>query len=177
MQRATPRQIVARLPWAAAVIALASAGCRDRQPVLPLPDDEPTAAPDRLGPGESLPEAETAFGLVVPRGMRITRYFNDSVYVSGSVPLQDTIEHVQGLVVASNVEITTRSAVFRRVRIKGDRQNRLFRIEIQGNRHESEFRLRNVTPPPLTPGLTEAERWKQAGRNPDGSLIDENQVF
>jgi hypothetical protein len=36
--------------------------------------------------------------------------------------------------------------------------------------------IRDITPPPLTPGLTEEQRWEQVGLNPDGTLKDRLQL-
>jgi hypothetical protein len=35
--------------------------------------------------------------------------------------------------------------------------------------------IRDVTPPPVEPGLSEEERWKKAGFAPDGKPIDPGQ--
>ncbi len=32
--------------------------------------------------------------------------------------------------------------------------------------------IKDITPPPLEPGLTDEERWKKAGLTPDGKPID-----
>jgi hypothetical protein len=62
--------------------------------------------------------------------------------------------------------------VFPRVFVKGDKQKRIYRIEIHRARNLTTVNLRDITPPKVPQGLTEEERWERAGRNPDGSLKD-----
>jgi hypothetical protein len=159
-------------------LALTATGCSGKSTEHERAAPEaPDPAPDRLTGTEQLPEAETAFGLPIPRGMRMTRYFTDAAYFSGSLSMEDASAHVQKFVDANSVEITLQRALFARARIKGDARKRLFRIEISKTSRGSQVHVKDVTPPPATQGLTEAQRWERAGRNPDGTLINPNQVY
>jgi hypothetical protein len=140
-------------------------------------DQITNASPDRLNADERLPEAETAFGLPIPKGMRLTRYFDDSAYFSGELDMRDALEQIRGQLLTSNVELMSRRAVFSRAYIKGDAARRLFRIEISATPQGSQVYVKNITPPAATAGLSESEAWKRAGRKPDGSLLDANQVY
>ncbi len=137
-------------------------------------------APDRLAEGEQLPEAEIAFGLPLPKGMRVIRHFKSSAYIAGDVKLPDVLEHLQKYVLARDAEMQGEGAVFPRAHIAGDETQRLLRIEATQAEHGSQIYIEDITPPPpraeLT-GLTQAEIWRLAGRNPDGSLIDPNQQY
>lgn len=160
------------LPLALAVSG--SMGCREEPPPAEPPPDTPV---DRLGPQEVLPEVERVFGLELPHGMRVTSHFNDLALANGPTPVSRVAEHLRPQLIASHVELGTNSAVFPKVRVKGDASRRLLRIEIRRRDHLTSLRIRDVTPAPATHGLSEAQRWERAGRNPDGTLKDRAQVF
>lgn len=171
-----------RSPKRAAVGALLSVfwlggalGCHKEQP-QPL-ESAPSTPVDRLAPQETLPDVERVFGIELPHGMRVTSNFGDLALVNGPTPVNRVAEHLRPQLVASHVELGANSAVFPKVRVKGDASRRLLRIEIRRRQHLTILRLRDVTPAPVTHGLSEAERWERAGRNPDGTLKDRSQVY
>ncbi len=165
----------ARLLMVSACLA-AELGCHDKQAPEPSAVETPPA-PDRLEAGERLPEAETAFGLPIPKGMRLTRHFNDAAYFAGDLDMQSAIAHVQSHVSSADVEIVSRRAVFGRASIHGDQTRRLFRIEVSRTPGGSQVHIKNITPAPAVSGLSDAEIWKLAGRKPDGTPLDENQIY
>lgn len=175
-QRNTQRW-VSRAVWFGASLAAATSCRGDDTTAAPVHAPSGVTTPDRLAEDEALPESETAFGVPVPRGMRLTRHFLDSAYLSGSLSVEQSLDHVRSLVLASSVEMAAGGAVFHRAKIRGDEEDRLFRIEITPTRRGSQVVIRNITPPPTTPGLSEADQWRQAGRNPDGTLLNPNQVY
>jgi hypothetical protein len=162
---------------AAVVLGVALAfGCRSRSVVERDVPERPTT-PDRLTREERLPEAETAFGLPIPQGMRLARHFSDAAYFSGELAFDRALEHVRRYVEAREVQMLRRGAVFTRAYIKGDESRRLFRIEISETPRGSQVHVKNVTPPPATKGASEADLWSRAGRKPDGTPIDQNQLY
>jgi hypothetical protein len=185
MSSAAPHTPSPARAWLAAVLGMCllcqlsgSLGCRTRQqPEVSSELASEVSAPDRLKPDERLPEAETAFGLPIPPGMRLTRHFDDSAYFSGPVELQSALEHVRSHVQAQDVELMGRSAIFARAYINGDALQRLFRIEVTPLANGSQVYLKNITPQAATRGLSETEKWSRAGRNPDGTPLDPNQMY
>jgi hypothetical protein len=165
-----------KLRAALCLVASLAVGCHSK-PVASV-EEAPAApsTPDRLTSDEHLPEAETAFGLPLPKGMRLTRHFSDAAYFSGSLDMQSTLDHVRKYVEARDVEMTNQHVVFARARIKGNAE-RIFRIEISATPRGSQVHLKDITPPALARGLSEPEIWQRAGRKPDGSLLDPNQVY
>jgi hypothetical protein len=153
------------------------AGCDTKPTVAPAPAAAAAAPPDRLQAGESLPEAETAFGLPLPPGMRLTRHFSDSAYFTGELPMEKALEHVQGHIEARDIELMSRRTVISRAFIKGDKDRRLVRIEVSKLPQGSQIYIKDITPPPAIGRLSEAELWQRAGRKPDGSLLDPNKVY
>lgn len=162
--------------WALVAVVVQAVACRSGREQAD-PGAAPAPAPDRLREDEELPEAETAFGLPVPAGMRLSRHFRDAAYFSGQVPMSTLIEHVRSFVHSQEVEMMSRRVVFARARIKGDERQRLVRIEISEMPRGSQIYIRDITPEPATQVATEAERWRRAGRNPDGTPIDQNRLY
>jgi len=165
------RQLCAAL---SVLVGLGTACHRRSETPLPV---EAAPAPDRLSGEERLPEAETAFGLPLPRGLRLTRAFNDSAYFAGGLPPAAVVEHLGSQLVSSYLELMGTRSVFARAQIKGDAEKRLFRIEVSPISGGSQLYIQNITPPPVPKGLSPEEMWKLAGRKPDGKPVDENQLY
>lgn len=154
-----------------------SLGCQSKKATEAVIDKTQASTPDRLSGNEQLPEAEIVFGLPIPKGMRLTRQFEDAAYLTGELDVASALEHVRPYVEARSVEVMNGVAIFAQAYIKGDARRHQFRIEISKTPGGSQVHVRDITPPPSTSGLTEAERWQRAGRKPDGSLLDPNQVY
>jgi hypothetical protein len=152
-------------------------GCRSPESEPKEKDEPETATPDRLDKGEKLPEAETAFGLPLPRGMRLARHFNDSAYFTGPMNMASALEHVQKHLDSRQVELVNRRSVFARTHILGGDPDRLFRVEISETARGSQVLIKDITPPPVASARSEAEMWQSAGRKPDGTLLDPNSVY
>jgi hypothetical protein len=167
-----------RLVLCLAACASGAAFACDANKIAETPGDPsaPVSA-DRLQPDEALPEAEIAFGLAMPRGMRVTRYFDDSAYFTGPLDKATVLEQIKSQLLARDVELSDQRAVFPLAYIKGDAARRHFRIEVTGNRQGSQVYVKNITPVPAPRGLSQAEIWRRAGRKPDGSLLDPNRVY
>jgi hypothetical protein len=127
---------------------------------------------DRLAPGELLEGKTSAFGLTFPQKMRIERRFDDSAHGAGDVPPESVANYVRQRVEASHVEIGAARTVFPSVRIKGGAPDKLYRIEVVANGPTTLLVVRDITPPPLEPGLSEEERWRRAGMTPQGKPLD-----
>jgi hypothetical protein len=155
------------------LLACASAGChREPAPVEAAP------TPDRLAPGERLPESETAFGLPLPAGMRLVRHFKDAAYFSGDVTLQQALEHLAKHVSPPSAQLVTNGAVFSRVQVTGAGSAPPLRITLKQTARGSQIHVEQLTPPPpVLSGLSQDEKWRKAGRNPDGTPLDQNQLY
>jgi hypothetical protein len=165
--------------WLAALgacLAAGAAGCHEKSAPEPLPDSAP-ATPDRLAKGERLPEAETAFGLALPAGMRVVRHFNDSAYFVGELGFDAVLEHVRSHVRAAPAQMLRHGILFPRATVAGGDPSRLLRIELTKVPRGTQLHIKDVTPPPAMNGLSEAEIWQKAGRKPDGTPLDPNQLY
>ena len=152
-------------------------GCNTERPASPVQTAPVQNSPDRLEEGEHLPAAETAFGLPMPSGMQLSRHFDDTAYFSGPLPVSDLVAHIQERVSSRDVEMMNQRTVFARAYIDGDESKRLVRIEVAKTPVGSEIYIRDITPPSSPRGLSEAERWSRAGRKPDGTPLNPNQLY
>jgi hypothetical protein len=169
------RRVLGTCLGAGVIAGLAS--CQEKSaPEAPPPASAP-ATPDRLAQGERLPEAEIAFGLPLPAGMRVVRHFNDAAYFAGDLGFDAVLEHVRRHVRAEAAQMLNQAIVFPRATVAGGDAGRLLRIELSKTPRGTQLHVKDVTPPPALNGVSEAEIWRRAGRKPDGTPLDPNQLY
>jgi hypothetical protein len=164
---------------AIAVGALLALGCRSKSAPAPLATPSASAAPDpklvdRLAPGELEPGKSQVFGFEVPRNMDVKGAFLEVAYLEGPVTPEALANYVRERVEVDRVEIGAASTLFPRAHIKRGAPERIYDLVVApGSGPLTELTIRDVTPPrPSPPGMTDAERWRQAGRKPDGTPLD-----
>jgi len=168
------------LTWREALIGLALLGCGPlacsndpEQPAAAIAPSSSAKPLDHLAKGELAAGSDQLFGLQVPRKMKVERRFLDSAHAAGPVSPEDLSNYVRERVSVAQVEVGAARTVFPRVVIRGGDTSRIYRIEVAPRRGGgSELEVRDVTPVPVPPGLTDAERWKRAGLKPDGTPLD-----
>lgn len=156
------------------LVSLGLPGCKSKE-------NQPAAAaavtPDRLKPNEPRLSTEKAFGIPLPRELKVKARFSKSIHLAGKARAEDLTEYFRGYVLVDHLEMSGTETIFPLVRVKGSRDQRLFRIAISAPAADrSEVVIEDVTPPPTAPGLTEAQRWEQVGMNPDGTLKNRLQL-
>jgi hypothetical protein len=168
-------------PAAAVVAALALAGasgCRRRPPPEPLVSTTPTLAAsaparpaDHALPDEIAEGSEKAFGLPIPRQMRVVGRFDDVVFVTGDVAPELVANYVRQRVLSSHVETGPAKTVFTGVTLRSDAAHTL-RVDVISRNGDTDLTVRDETRPPAREGLSEAERWKALGLTPQGTPLD-----
>ena len=116
------------------------------------------------------------FGFPMPESMTIRATFADAVHAAGSVTPEALASYVKERVVVAHVELAATRTIFPKARIKGGAADRVYRFDIVGGGPETLLVIRDVTPPPVVQGLSEAERWRRAGMTPDGKPLNEKQL-
>lgn len=166
---------------ALAALLLASAACRrDRgePPSAAEVDAVATATRppiDRLGPLELAEGSEDAFGLRLPRELRVTRRFPAAVHArSSTVTAAALSAYVRARVGEGTV--LERDGMTRFENVRASRAPaRLLRVEVRPTDVDSsdrvELLVQDVTPPPPPVG-DPAERMRSIGLTPDGKLAD-----
>ena len=161
-------------PWFALGLALSSAACESGGKSLEFapPPDRSGKPADRLAPGELAPGTVEVWGFRAPKQMRLDRRFPDAAHFVGAVPAEALANYVRERVEAERVEVGAARTVFPKVRIKGGNPNRVYQFDIVKDGASSKLVLRDITPPPVEPGLSDEERWRRAGMTPDGKPLD-----
>ena len=158
-----------------AVLLAVGAGCRKKTvAVRPAPSSVPSAKPiDRLAPGELTAGESQVFGFDVPAGMKVKGAFLEVAYLEGQVGPEALANYVRERVELHHVEIGVGRTLFPRARIKNGAPDRIYDLEVAPSRAGTELVIRDVTPRPKNPpGMTNEDRWRQAGRSPDGKPLD-----
>ncbi len=159
-----------------ALVSLLVVGCTTTGP-KPEPGAAASASAhkkplDRLAPGELVPGTAAAFGFVAPRQLRLERKYPDAAHFVGQASAEAVANYVRERVAVERVEVGVARTVFPKVVIKGGDPNKIYRIEVVRDDPMTRVMIRDITVPPITQGLSDEERWKRAGRRPDGKLLD-----
>ena len=127
---------------------------------------------DRLAPSELAAGSAEIWGFVVPREMQVEHRLREVAHLVGPVKPDALANYVRDRVLVSHVEIGAARTVFPNARIKAGDRDRLYELDVIAEPGMTRLVIRDTTPPPVTPGLSDAERWKEAGLTPDGRPID-----
>jgi hypothetical protein len=127
---------------------------------------------DRLAPDELAVGNAQVWGFAVPRDMRIEHRYVETTHLVGPVKPDALANYVRDRVVVSHVEIGAGRTVFPDARIKGGAADHIYELDVIPEPGQTRLLIRDTTPPKITPGLTDAERWRQAGLTPEGRPLD-----
>jgi hypothetical protein len=129
-----------------------------------------TAPPrDHLVPGELLEGTEVAFGLKLPRSTAIESSFPQQIIARCKAKPTDVANYIRPRVMMGTVSVGAASTSFQRVQVPTNPGRELvIRVEDEPLGSGSLITVRDVTPPPFDPTLTDEQRWRQAGLKPNG---------
>ncbi|MGO8992344.1 MAG: hypothetical protein ACLQVI_03375 [Polyangiaceae bacterium] len=182
-RRGTPFACAAHVGFAAfAACVMAGAACNQDEPA-PAPVTVnltpgataavATAPPrDHLVPGELLEGTESAFGLKLPRGTVVENAFPQQVFARCGAKATDVANYIRPRVSMGTVAVGAASTIFERVQVASNPGRELvIRVEDGPLGTGSRITVRDVTPPPVDPTLTDEQRWRQVGMTPGGGHI------
>src|SRR4029079_16160490 len=126
-------------------------------------------------PGELIEGKQKAFALPLPREVQIVREFPGVVHATSQTVRPEQVANyfrarVQDGVVSAGASETKFLGVHAKTELTRD-----LAIEVRSGRPgltTCEVLVRDMPPPPVEPGLSEAERRRRAGLTPDGKLLD-----
>jgi hypothetical protein len=161
----------------AALGALPLSGCHRRAASqAPIASATASAPPvDRLAPGELAPGTEDMYGLLLPRGMRVSARFPRVAHATGPMHAEDVANYVRDRVDVKRVELGAVGTVFPAVHVVGGDPTRTYRVEVNSASDATEIVMHDVTPIPpkvADPTESEADKWKRAGYKPNGMPLD-----
>jgi len=127
---------------------------------------------DRLAPDELAAGNAEVWGFVVPREMRVEHRYKEVTHLIGAVKPDALANYVRERVLVSHVEIGAARTIFPDARIKAGAADRVYELDVIPEPGITRLVIRDTTPPKIQPGLTDAERWRQAGLTPEGRPLD-----
>jgi hypothetical protein len=142
-----------------------SAGSTSPRPSLRKPIDR--LAPDELAAGNA-----DVWGFAVPREMQVEHRYKDVTHLIGPVKPDAVANYVRERVIVSHVEMGAGRTIFPDARIKAGRADRVYELDVIPEPGITRLIIRDTTPPKIEPGLSDAERWRQAGLTPEGRPLD-----
>lgn len=156
--------------------ALVALGCHEHDAGTvgaPSASAVATAPIDHLAPGELLEGTDKAFGMVLPREMRVVHGFDDLVIASGSPPADKVTNYVRARVRDGKITVGARATVFERVRTPAAPDLELsIRVEPAEGLDGTRIEVRRLTQPKAPALQSDEERWRAAGLRPDGRPLD-----
>lgn len=159
------------------LLTMALAACRKDEEVATTPPSPPPVRdaappPDHLGEGELLEGTEKAFGLTLPRDVKIDARFIDLTYASGTPRPDAVANYIRARVRFGTVHIGAANTLFEKVQLP-DAPGREISIRVSAgdNGRGCSIEMRDVTPPKPLEG-SEADKWRAVGMTPDGKLLD-----
>jgi hypothetical protein len=133
---------------------------------------------DHLAPKELLEGDAKAFGLVMPRGVRVDQSFADVAYASGPVDTQAAVQYVRARVREGKMIEPSFAGdgktTFDHVRVPAmpDKQLVVSVRPSLGAVGMTQIEIRDVTPTKAPELPDETARWKNAGLTPQGRVLD-----
>lgn len=169
-----------RIVSVAALVACATlasgllVGCADEEPMLLRPMGLRPIPVDTKLPGELAEGSYVAFGLPLPREMRLTRRFPDKIYASGRLEFEHVSNYFRERLSAKQVETGPHRTIFVGAKVI-DEPELTVDVDVRRRIGFVEIRIANKTRKRAKPEpeLTEKERWGRMGLTPDGKVLEE----
>ena len=157
-------------------------GCRRRRAIDEPPPTPPPRPPvDSTLPGELAEGKEQAFGVPLPRVMRVTGRFADLVMAAGPAAPDQVANFFRSRVKAEKIETGPAKTVFSNVRVKSRPvpdggtpmpPSTAIVIEVAGHAGTTSVTVRSVAVPRPDDSSSPEDRMRRLGLNPDGTLAD-----
>ena len=167
---------------AAATIAFAAlpmGACRRPPPAeetgAPRAAASAAAPVDRTAPGELAEGTEDAFGLKLPRYMRVTARFPNEIFAEGALAADRVTAYVKQRVEAKRVDRAGPKTVFSGATASGAPGKEL-RVEVLVRPGGTQLVVRDETRPVANDGLSPDDRMRAVGLKPDGTPIDQKHL-
>ncbi len=155
-------------------VFFALAGCAEEEPLLLRPMGLRPIPVDTTLPGELAEGSFVAFGLAVPREMRVTRHFRDEVYAQGRLELAAVVNYFRDRLEAKRVETGPHRTIFVGAEVL-DEPEHTVDVDVMRRIGYVEVIITKKTRERAKPepGLTEKERWGRMGLTPEGKVLEE----
>lgn len=139
----------------------------------PAPPPPERAKTDRLAPMELVEGAEKAYGLSMPRELKISFRFPKAIHAEGAASGEAVANFIRARVKDGEIRVGASETLFDGVRVPAD-PGRVLRVRVSSERGSCKVVVEDATPPEVK-GTTE-ERMRNVGLTPDGKLIDDKRI-
>lgn len=162
-----------------ALIAAASlTACRRPPPKL---DDSADAGPvDHLATNEIPEGTEKAFTLILPKASTVIYRVQGAVQIEADLSPEQLSNYVRKHVQPQKIIVGATMTTFDDAIVAATPETHLH-VEVTlppvHSLHRSLMNVRDVTRLPGPPKTTDADAWRQQGRNPDGTPLNPKQMF
>jgi hypothetical protein len=154
------------------LLSACAGGCRRHRAIDDPPPTPPPRVPvDTTLPGELAEGKEQAFGVPLPRVMRVTGRFADVVMAAGPVAPDQVANFFRSRVKADKIETGPMKTVFSNVTVKSQPDATIV-IEVGGRPGMTHLTVRSIALPRPGDSSSPDERMRRLGLNPDGTLAD-----
>jgi hypothetical protein len=163
------------------VAFLAAAGaCRSEEsggnviaapPTGPAPVASASAPIDHLAPDELVEGDKKAFGVTLPRDVKVDGAFADLVLASAHLPVHPLAKYFRARLTDGSMHEGEESASFEHVRVPGNTASE-YGVRVYLSSGFTRIEMRDTTPKPVPDLPNDEARWKQAGLTPQGKILD-----
>ena len=168
-----------RLTAGAAIAILAVVACSSKPQTGGQDAGPPPGPPDHLARGEIAEGQDKAFALRLPQRSKVSARFPKDVHVISSHTPEELANYVRAHVAEGKVAAGTAVTEFRDVVVPSEPTRRLT-IEVRNGavaHARSMMIIRDTTPAPVEPGLSDQDRYKKAGLAPNGRVLDPKRLY
>jgi hypothetical protein len=157
--------------------AAGAIGCKKPPPP---PEVDAGKAIDHLGPNEIPEGREKAFALTLPFASDVHMRLTNAIEVESTLEPEQLSNYVRARVQAKKVIAGANQTTFEDAIVPAE-PTRMLRIEVRNgpaSRHKrSSMMIRDVTPGPAAPKISDEDSWRKAGRDPQGKPLDPKHMF
>jgi hypothetical protein len=146
------------------------------QQTAPAPPAPSVVPLDHLGPDELVEGTEKAFGVTLPRGLRVDGRFPDVIHTSGTMTVHSLVLYFRPRFQGGSVREGERSATFEHVTAPGSPPDTELMLHVSVVPGRT---LVDVAATPLVHASAfpdQASRWRAEGLTPDGKILDKTHL-
>jgi hypothetical protein len=140
-----------------------------RAPAQPISSE--TTPPDHLAPGELVEGNERAFGIALPRDVRVTQSFVDLVAATEPASVHAVTQYLSARLEGGTLREGKESATFEHVTARGKPEPELI-VKITSVFAGSRLEIQKVTHQQVRLLPDEEARWHEVGLTPQGKVLD-----